>query len=85
MELNDIDKFTDRGWFEARDRNNRHWADEYRKRGSEATVSAGHALFEHARSIRPDFPTAADLQRDLDDLVRLKAVILTLPDAQPIR
>ena len=43
--------------------------------GPGATLAAGHALYAHARSVRPDYPTQRDLADDLDHHVALKALL----------
>lgn len=52
-----------------------HWARLYRESGEQATLDAGHALYEHARRVRPDFPTERDRAEDLAHHVRLKALL----------
>lgn len=39
----------------------RHWAERFRAEGSAATLAASSALREHARRVRPDWPTDADV------------------------
>ena len=38
-------------------------------------VRAAHALWEHARRVRPDWPTADDRAADLDHHVHLKRLL----------
>lgn len=52
-----------------------HWVRVYREQGPLATWRAGHALFDHARSVRPDYPTPRDLASDLAHHVELKALL----------
>ena len=48
---------------------------EFRERGSVATVEASRALWEHARRIRPEWPTADDSARDFAEHLRLKRLL----------
>ncbi len=49
-----------------------HWADTIAGQDPNAGFRAAGALAEHARRVRPDWPTAADRQRDLDHHIALK-------------
>lgn len=42
---------------------------------TEARFRAAHALWEHARRVRPDWPTADDRAADLAHHVRLKSLL----------
>ncbi len=52
-----------------------HWIRVYREQGPESTWRAGHALYDHARRVRPDYPTARDRASDLAHHVRLKELL----------
>jgi hypothetical protein len=52
-----------------------HWARVYREEGEQATLDAGHALYEHARRVRPDFPTERDRAEDLAHHIHLKGLL----------
>jgi len=64
--------------FVRRDRNatedlkRRHWAERFRAEGSAATLAASSALREHARRVRPDWPTDADRTDDLEHHMALR-------------
>jgi len=49
-----------------------HWAQVFREGGPAATLAAGHAVYEHAKSVRPDFPTDRDIALDLKHHLILK-------------
>jgi hypothetical protein len=51
------------------------WARAFREHGFRVTLDAGHALFEHARRLRPDFPTERDRAEDLAHHVALKRLL----------
>ena len=53
--------------------------------GPRATVEASHALFEHARSARADFPGSRYVAADLGAQVRLKQLLDRAAHAFAIR
>ncbi len=52
-----------------------HWAKVFREQGGLATMRAGHALYEHARRVRPDLPTERDRAEDLAHHIALKSLL----------
>jgi hypothetical protein len=52
-----------------------HWAGELATRGPLATLEASQALWRHARSVRPGWPTDVDRREDLAHHVALKQAI----------
>jgi hypothetical protein len=73
--------------FVARDRasvdrlKRQHWIHAFRRCGAAATVSAARALWEHARSVRPDWPGADDRAADLTHHIELKRQLDRIADA----
>ena len=53
----------------------------YRERGAAAGFEAGQALWEHARRVRPDWPTPHDRDDDLAHHVALKRQLDRATDA----
>ena len=53
----------------------------YRERGAAAGFEAGQALWEHARRVRPDWPTPGDRDEDLAHHVALKRQLDRATDA----
>jgi hypothetical protein len=62
-----------------------YWARVYREQGFRATLDAGHALYEHARRLRPDFPTNRERDEDLAHHVALKRLIDQVAGAFSVR
>lgn len=60
-----------------------HWVQRIRAEGQ--TVEASHALFEHARSARVDFPGSRYVAEDLGAQVRLKQLLDRAAHAFTIR
>jgi hypothetical protein len=52
-----------------------HWSRRCRESDGQATLEAGHALYEHARQVRPDFPTEQERAEDLAHHVALKQLL----------
>jgi hypothetical protein len=70
-----VGDYLGRGWREAKALDRAHWLAERQRRGSAATIEVARALHEHMRAVRPDWPTAHDVQLDLEHQVRLKALL----------
>jgi hypothetical protein len=60
-----------RPWVEQQ-RAKREWVAERHRDDPGAHVASIEALREHVRLVRPDWPTPADLERDLADHIALK-------------
>lgn len=56
-----------------------HYAALRRTRGPAATVALGEALYVHARTLRPDWPSPRDRADDLRDLAALRAILDRVP------
>ena len=75
MTQDDEKAFATRDWPAVSDADALHWAAESGERSSVATVEASRALWEHARRIRPQWPTADDSARDFAEHLRLKRLL----------
>jgi len=58
-----------------------YWVEQFRQHGGLATMRSGHLLFEHARSLRPDFPGQRAREADLEHHVELKRMLDRTADA----
>lgn len=65
MDPGDIREFVGRGWDQKDALKRQYWAERYRLEGPRATLAASSALREHFKTLRPDWPTAADRAADL--------------------
>jgi hypothetical protein len=70
-----IREYAERDWARVANSDREHWVERFRVEGSSATVAASHALFEHARSAREDFPGVRYAAADLGSHVRLKQLL----------
>jgi hypothetical protein len=52
-----------------------YWAKQHGERTYRATLDVSHALYEHVRRVRPDFPTDRDRAEDLAHHVALKSLL----------
>jgi len=52
-----------------------YWAKQYSEGTYRRTLEASHALYEHVRRIRPDFPTDRERAEDLTHHVALKRLL----------
>lgn len=75
MRHHDIREYAERDWARVADADREHWVQRFRAEGPSATVAASHALFEHARSARVDFPGSRYSAADLSAQVRLKQLL----------
>lgn len=72
MEPSDLRAYRERGWAVAEAAKRAHWAREFAARGPAATIEAAHALFEHMRLVRPDWPSEDQRREDFAHHVELK-------------
>jgi len=75
MEIDEVRAFADRDWAAIAEADSAHWATEFSEHGPDAAVAASRALWEHLRSIRPEWPTDEETSQDLSDLLHLKRLI----------
>ena len=75
MKHHELQEFANRDWQQISDMDRSHWVSEYRKNGSAATLRASQALWQHMKSIRPEWPDAAERQRDLDHHIAQKQLL----------
>jgi hypothetical protein len=61
----DVEAFVGRDWARVRALDEAHWAERWRSEGPAATLTASESLFEHMRSVRPEWPTPRDREEDL--------------------
>ncbi|MBM4319943.1 MAG: hypothetical protein FJ125_08265 [Deltaproteobacteria bacterium] len=72
MDRRDIEAFVQRDRCAVARLKLEHWAARQRETEGLATMHAGHALFEHARRLRPDLTDARSREADLQHHVELK-------------
>lgn len=75
VDVDNLRRFADRDRASVERLKRAYWIRMYREQGGLATWRAGVALFEHARRVRPDFPTADDRAADLAHHVELKGLL----------
>ena len=80
-----IREYAERDWAKVAASDRDYWVQRFRAEGPRATVEASHALFEHARSIRGDFPGPRYRAEDFSAQVRLKQLLDQAAHAFAIR
>jgi hypothetical protein len=80
-----IREYAERDWAKVAGSDRDHWVQRFRAEGPRATVEVSHALFEHARSARADFPGSRYVAADLGAQVRLKQLLDRAAHAFAIR
>lgn len=75
MDPRDAKAYVDRGWAAAEALKQEYWAKEFAYRGSGATLEASHALWQHMRLLRPDWPSDEERRGDLAHHISLKRLI----------
>lgn len=75
MKPADARAFAHRDWVALAELKRSHWAARFRTLGPNATLRAAAALWEHARLVRPDWPTPRDRAEDLAHHIELKRQI----------
>lgn len=75
MKADDIREFAKRQREPVQRLKRAHWASVTREAVGLSALEAGHALYEHARSMQPGFPSEQYLADDLEHHVRLKRLI----------
>lgn len=67
--------FVGRDWASMAALKRLHWAERFHAEGSQATVRASSALWEHVRRIKPDWPTERDRRADLAHHIEFKRLL----------
>jgi hypothetical protein len=75
MEREDLRAYAQRAWHVAEALKQEHWVREVAERGSLVTFEASQALWEHMRSLRPDWPSPEERHEDLAHHITLKQLI----------
>lgn len=75
MKQEDVRAYAQRAWQRAERLKQEHWAREIAERGPLATFEASQALWEHMRSLRPDWPSPEERREDLAHHLALKQLI----------
>lgn len=63
--------FCGRDWARARAAKEQFWAEDHRRRGPQAGLAIGAALWEHTRSIDPSWPSPEQRSDDLEHHMEL--------------
>lgn len=75
MSVNDIKEYAQRDWARISGFDQLYWAEKYRCHGPETGWQASAALWQHVKSIRPEWPDAAEREADFQHHVRIKQLL----------
>ncbi|OGT30822.1 MAG: hypothetical protein A2W28_06665 [Gammaproteobacteria bacterium RBG_16_51_14] len=75
MNKHEIREFANRDWERLSALDRIYWAKEYKRNGSAVIQKASQALWQHMKSIRPEWPDAQERRRDLDNHIALKKLL----------
>ena len=65
MERADLRAYAERPWAELQAQKEAHWRRVSRASNGAASIAAAELLRQHARSVRPDWPTTSEREADL--------------------
>jgi hypothetical protein len=85
VKARDIKEFVERQREPVQRLKREHWAAQARGQSALSTLDASHALHEHARRVRPDFPSDQYLADDLIHHLHLKRMLDRAAPAFTIR
>jgi hypothetical protein len=73
--------FRDRRWDLVRDAKDAHWAEQTRKQGPRAGLEASAALWAHARTVDPSWPSEQERREDFEHHLKLAAKLRRIAHA----
>jgi hypothetical protein len=79
----DIRAFLQRDRASVEEEKQSYWVDVYRELGPDGTMAAAARMYAYARTVRPDFPSDADLADDLAHQVAFKRRLMAIAAALP--
>lgn len=72
MNRGDLEAYARRDWTVLDRLDREHWVDTFQRSGGAVSFRVSAELAEYVRRLRPDWPSAADRQEDLEHHVALK-------------
>lgn len=83
MKHHELREFANRDWAQLSDMDRSYWIAEYRRNGFTSTQKASQALWQHMKSIRPEWPDAAERQHDLNHHIAQKQLLIRISNGCP--
>lgn len=71
----DLREYAGRDWQRIESEDRAYWVGRYRQFGGLETLRASQALWQHMKTVRPDWPTEADRAADLAHHIQFKALL----------
>lgn len=78
LEPKDLAAYVGRDWDRVRESKKTHWAAQARAEGPMAGLRVSEALWAHAKSVDPDWPSAASRKTDLEHHIHLASMMRRL-------
>ncbi len=75
MNRRDVEAFVHRDWVAIQDSKSAYWVERFQGDGWRPAWMAADALWLDVRRAQPDYPSAADRDRDLADHLKLRAAL----------
>jgi len=75
MDKSDIRKFANRNRAQLSHLDQSFWAREYRRSGSAPALRASGILWQHMKTIRPEWPEPGERERDLESHIAWKELL----------
>jgi hypothetical protein len=75
METKDIVEYSNRNWEQLSRLDREHWNSAYRAFGFEVTRSSSYALWQHMKSVRPEWPSSQDRHCDMEHHIKLNKLL----------
>ncbi len=83
MTREDVLAFVHRDWARAADRKARYWTERKATLSPADVLRLGTELRDHARAVRPDWPTPADRAADAAVHARVSRALSVVPSPRP--
>lgn len=80
-----VQDFVNRNWARLSALDRTYWATEYQRNGSRAAQRASQILWQHMKSIRPEWPEPAERERDLENHIAWKQLLDRIANDLPSR
>jgi hypothetical protein len=75
METKDIIEYANRNWEQVSEMDYEYWKTAYKDEGFKATQNASFALWQHLKSIRPEWPNSQERHRDMEHHIKLSKLL----------
>lgn len=75
MDINDVKQFAQRDWTRISALDRIYWANEYERNRAAGSRRVSDALWQHMKSINPQWPDVSEREADLEHHIRIKQLL----------